>query len=88
MLGKRDDALDDLKKAVVDSDPRTLDAGAWVVYGNMLHLYGFESTAAAMRERARSAKNEIDQDKWALTTLPSRFAIRIKSGRGGTANTA
>jgi hypothetical protein len=54
---KPDDALDSLKKAVGDSDPETLDARACVVYGNICLMYGFESTAARIRERARSAKN-------------------------------
>ena len=70
ILGKPDEALDGLKKAVGDADPATLDARAWVVYGNICRLYGFESTAAAIDAKARTAKNESDQAKWALTTLP------------------
>ena len=69
ILDKPDDALDALKKAVGDADPDRLDARAWVVYASLCGKYGFESTAASVRERARSAKNTNDAAKWALATL-------------------
>jgi tetratricopeptide (TPR) repeat protein len=69
MLDRPDDALDALKKAVGDADPEKLDARAWVVYSHLCHEYGFETTAASVQKRARSAKNDSDGAKWALATL-------------------
>jgi tetratricopeptide (TPR) repeat protein len=70
-LKKTEDAQDALKKAIQNGDARTLDARAWVIYGDICDQYGFSEAAASAWARARSAKAATRDAQWALRTLDS-----------------
>jgi tetratricopeptide (TPR) repeat protein len=69
-LNQTEEAQEALKQAVQTADMNSLDARAWVIYGDICERYGFPDAAKAAWARARSAKASTREAQWALATLP------------------
>lgn len=68
-LKKIEEAQEALKQAVQTADVNSLDARAWVIYGDLCEQYGFPDAAKLAWARARSAKAVTREAQWALATL-------------------
>jgi tetratricopeptide (TPR) repeat protein len=70
-LKKTEDAQQSLKEAVQTTDVASMDARAWVIYGDLCEQYGFPDAAKEAWARARSAKASSREAQWALATVES-----------------
>ena len=68
-LKKIEEAQEALKQAVQTADVNSLDARAWVIYGDLCEQYGFPDAAKLAWARARSVKAVTREAQWALATL-------------------
>jgi tetratricopeptide (TPR) repeat protein len=68
-LKKTEEAQEALKQAVQTADVNSLDARAWVIYGDVCDQYGFPDAAKMAWARARLAKALTREAQWALATL-------------------
>jgi tetratricopeptide (TPR) repeat protein len=66
---KTEEGQDVLRRAVGNREADSLDARAWVAYGNICDQYGFPEAAATAWSRGKSARSGTRESQWAIASL-------------------